>query len=40
MEKKKLENALKVLVLDPRIREFLRVNDPQALLQAEKALKQ
>lgn len=33
-----LENALKVLVLTPAIRDWLKANDPKALEQAEKAL--
>lgn len=35
---KDLENALKVLVLTPAIRDWLKANDPKALEQAEKAL--
>ena len=33
-----IENALKVMVHDPRIRAFLEANDPKALEQAEEAL--
>ncbi len=38
-EREKLEKALKVLVLTPAIRDWLKANDPKALEQAKKALK-
>jgi len=36
---KKMKNALGVIVKDPKIRDYLAKNDPQALAQAEDALK-
>lgn len=35
---KKVLNALKVMVLTPHIRQYLRANDPKALEQAEQAI--
>jgi hypothetical protein len=35
----RLERALNAIVLDPRISAWLAANDPQALLQAQEALK-
>lgn len=35
---RKIVNALKVIALDPKIREFLEANDPKALEQVEAAI--